>query len=284
MSICCPAFGSRTLDYTTAHRWFGSVIDDDCVVIDLGEVTFVDSLGLALIAAEAERAFHHGAPVDFTPPARASVANYMARMNLDEFLDQLGIDPRLPDVRAHNVGSRLLELQRFSYTDVDRIGEGLHAAMIDLGASTQDASDIFRAVTEVMINVEHSDTDSGCIAMQVMPSGTHPQITFAIADTGIGLQSSLARQHFVNDDHTAIQLAFTRGISGLSQGRRGQGLHDLRLRVGKRGGQLHAWTGDVRAESYRDGWRHQTLASPYQGTMIYARWTPAATAHPRLEG
>lgn len=260
------------------------MIDDDYVVIDLGGATFVDSLGLALIAAEAERAFHHGAPVDFTPPERASVANYMARMNLDEFLDQVGIDSRLPDVRAHNVGSRLLELQRFSHTDVDRIGEGLHAAMIDLGASAQDASDFFRAVTEVMINVEHSDAATGCMAMQVMPAGTHPQITFAIADTGIGLQSSLARQHFVNNDRTAIQLAFTRGISGVSQGRRGQGLHDLRLRVGKRSGQLHAWTGDVRAESYGDGWRHQTLASPYQGTMIYARWTPAATAHPRLEG
>ena len=85
----------------------------------------------------------------------------------------------------------------------------------------------------------------------------------------------------VQSDKDAIDLAFTKGESGTGEANRGEGLFDLYDRVRTKQGQLHAWSGNVRARTYGSSWHHDSLDVPYEGTIIYARWTPAATQRTR---
>ncbi|GAB09932.1 hypothetical protein GOARA_048_01340 [Gordonia araii NBRC 100433] len=278
MGIQPPPDLRPKLVYNSATRWFRRD-DDSTVVIDLSSAQFIDSCGLALVAAEAERACKAWRAVRFVAPSKWEIASYLSRMRLGTLLEQLGIDHALPPVNEHYVGPSLLELQHFTPPDVDSICATIHAAITSEGGSSEDANDFFRAIAEVMVNIEHSATEGGFAAMQVLPTPTNREITFAIADTGIGLRGSLEPWHSVDDDMDAIRLAFTQGVSGTGE-RRGEGLFDLLTRVHRRGGQVHVWSGDVRGRIYADSneWRYDQLTTPYTGTMIYARWTPSATA------
>lgn len=238
---------------------------------------FIDSFGLALVAAEAERAYKTRRPVTFTCPRAPGPAHYMSRMRLGPLLENWGIDHSLPPVVEHDVGTRLLELQQFTRPDVDDICDAIHLAIMTEGGSAASASDFYRAIAEVMFNIEHSASDGAFAAMQVLPTQESRYITFAIADTGVGLRQSLSARHTVQDDRDAIRLAFTQGITG-TESSRGEGLADLQSRMRRRGGEIQVWTGNVRGRFYADTqqWRFDNLAAPYTGTMIYARWNPTA--------
>ncbi len=279
MGIRPPLEAHPKLVYSSANRWF---FDEGggTVVIDLSAAEFIDSCGLALIAAEAERAYDSWRRLVFVAPTDPSTANYLSRMRVGTLLEEFGYSHSLPPVNERDVGSRLLELQPFTQDDVDTICATIHQAILTEGGSIADANDFFRAITEVMVNIEHSAVDRAFAAMQVLPgTGGSRDVTFAIADTGIGLRESLSPWHSVADDEQAIRLAFTQGVSG-TDAKRGEGLSDLLERVHRGLGQVHVWSGNVRGRNYADKktWRYDPLTSPYTGTMIYARWTPSATA------
>lgn len=240
-------------------------------MIDLSRVTFIDAAGLVLVAAAAENAFNEGLAVEFVKPASADAARYAARMHLGDCLEEFGVDARLPRVTEWDVGSRLIELHRFDPTGADELADTIHNAIIDHGGNPKDAKDFYLGVTEVLNNVvDHSGAAGGWAAMQVMPRPNSPEITFAVADVGIGLRRSLSANHVIRDDEHAIHLAFERGVSGTGK-TRGEGLADLYRRVGRRDGIVRAWSGGATGKSRRNAAiLCQPATATFPGTMIYA--------------
>lgn len=265
--------GGTQFTHGTVTAWCEE--SDGTVTIDLSRVEFIDTMGLVTVVATAERARSAGLDVAFLPPSEISAANYAARMHLGECLDSIGVDARLPDVRENDLGSRLTELHRFTAGNADALAERVHAAVLDNSGDLADAKDFFLGVSEVMWNViDHSTVESGWAAMQVMPSTGAPNITFAVADSGVGLRWSLSRNHQVDDDKSAVSLAFQAGVSGTTR-KRGMGLHDLYERVNRRGGVLKVWSGDARGVSRTSRDVHVLPSNPpIDGTIIYAAFKP----------
>lgn len=246
--------------------------ESDSVVIDLRQATFIDTMGLTLVVAAAERAEIDEREVIFHAPVDPSVCNYAARMHLGECLAKVGVDARLPTVRERDLGNQLLELHRFDPTDSEELADHLRNAIADHSGSASDAGNFYAGVSEALENVvEHSGVHGGWAAMQTMAPTGVPEITFAVADVGRGLRASLGSRYEVEDDAEAIDLAFTEGVSGTGEHNRGEGLPDLHKRVRERGGILRVWTGLAAGTSQRYGpIKCRSADADYPGTIIYA--------------
>lgn len=266
----------QSFTHGTLTRW--CLPSDGVVVIDLSRVAFIDTMGLVTVAAAAERAQLDGIDVQFTPPRDADPARYAARMHLGECLASVGVDAQLPTVHEREVGSRLTELHRFDAWNADELAERVHYAVVAHAGDEANAKEFFLGVSEVMWNVvDHSTVGAGWAAMQVMPGDKAPFVTFAVADSGVGLRQSLARNHSVTDDSAAISLAFESGVSGTGD-RRGMGLPDLYHRVNRRRGVIKVWSGNATGTSrltqpVRVGQANTSLA----GTIIYSSFKPGKT-------
>lgn len=275
MDIRAPGtLNAKTLNHFQAPRWCAPSTGPTAV-IDLSAVTFIDTLGLALVAATAERAFYDDVPVDFIRPQAPDPNIYMARMRLPECLAGYGIESEIPPVMERDTGTRLIELERFTDADYDPFAQKLYPAVIDLGGTPEDAKAVFQSISEVTQNViQHSGLEGGWAAMQVLPDGNNREITFAIADCGRGLKESLSAANDVADHQDAIAQAFQEGVSGTGEPHRGMGLADLEQRVTGKKGIIRVWTGDASAAIRINGRKYDPLDTPFGGTLVYARWKP----------
>jgi hypothetical protein len=82
--------------------------------VDLSAATFVEPAGLVAIAALIDRAVRQGKAVTFVRPDDYGVRNYLSRMHLGDFLDNLGVPHDLPTVNEAPLQDTLLELRPFS--------------------------------------------------------------------------------------------------------------------------------------------------------------------------
>ncbi|QWY82306.1 histidine kinase [Gordonia phage Phishy] len=270
-----PARGSsfRSLTHVAVQRWVSHDSEDDSnVTIDLRSAGFIDTMGLALVAAAAERGQNQGAHVEFISPVEPKVRNYMSRMHLRECLAQVGVDTDLPAVRQRALNDQLLELHRFDPTESEELADRLRDVIAAHSPSSSGAGNFYSSVSEVLENVvEHSGVGGGWAAMQTLPRSGGTEITFAVADTGIGLRNSLSAHNDVVDDAAAVGMAFTKGVSGTGDDTRGEGLPDVYKRVRERGGILRVWSGKAAGTSRRyDSISCADAITHYPGTIIYA--------------
>lgn len=271
-----PPLDSNVPEPLTANfinRWCESTPADDREVwIDLARVSWIDPMGLVVVAATAEDAAAAGRTVKFTPPTDRGVGNYMSRMDLDKCLSQYCPRVGLPKVRARNTANRLSELQRFDGDAGDALADRVFEALLEFNKSRDDARSFYKGVSEVVSNVvEHSGVSGGWAAMQVQQADL---ITFAVADAGDGLESTLARHNEIEGPVDAMEKAFTRAYSGTGEPGRGTGLDDLLQRVRRHKGQLRAWSG--KATGYSAGGRVacRDVSAAFPGTVIYAEFKP----------
>lgn len=144
-------------------------------------------------------------------PFTASSARYLERMGLFHFL---GIRAKTPVVE-HEPAGRFIPLQRIADSnDLTRFITEV-APLLHLDA--RHAEPIKYVVSEIVRNVlEHSRSPHGAIICAQYYKASN-RISIGIADTGVGILSTINRSHSARTDLDAIQLALMPGITGTTR-------------------------------------------------------------------
>lgn len=237
------------------------------VLIDLRGASFVDTFGLLTVMALADDAITNGILPEIVLPVDPQVRSYLARMHLHHRLKDLGVTCGLSTVNEKPQGDKMLEITRFDLEDgADQLATKVRNLFAE--SDPQDAQHLATSVLEATHNVaEHSGRGGGWVALQCYP--LESKVTFAVADSGVGLRSSLQRHHQVKDDCEAISLAVERGVSGTGNPRRGLGLSDIVQYAGADGGAVKLLSGGAAATVNRRAWA-KPLPVSFPGTIIYA--------------
>jgi hypothetical protein len=266
------ADGPQRLIAATLDEWCESTPpESDEVWIDLSLTSFIDPMGLTVVAATAEAAANAGHTVRFTPPSERNVRNYMSRMHLGECLSRYCTRVDLPDVKERQT-AHLSELRRFDGDNSDELADRVFDALLAVGKGKLEAASFFKGISEVVSNVvEHSGVTGGWAAMQVMPPDI---ITFAVADAGDGLELTLKRHNQVDGPVDAMEKAFDRNFSGTGTYGRGTGLDDLLQRVRRHRGELRARSTGAAGYSAGGPLACRSVTAAFPGTVIYAGFRP----------
>ncbi len=137
----------------------------------------------------------------------AKSGHYLERMGLFKFL---GIDSGIK-INEHEPAGRFIPLTQINNSDelskfVTDIIPLLHLNPLQTDALRYVISELVRNV------IEHADSPIGAIvAAQYYPDNT---IRIGIADTGVGIRSTISKAHPAKTDIDAIRLALTPGITG----------------------------------------------------------------------
>jgi hypothetical protein len=245
--------------------------DPDVLQIDLSATTFVEPTGLVTIAALADQASRENRSIDFTPPGDYGVRNYLSRMGVKHHLDGLFTEHGLPDVASNPHPEELLELQKFA-TEFD--GEQLAQLLYDKVSGHTDAQipeTLYTSICELAANATtHAQVPHGFAAAQTFWQGGWERIVFAVADSGIGIQQSLAKHYQLADAREALQEAVKYGTSGTGEAGRGSGLHDVMDAVVGLQGRFTIISGNAKLVATSDNNEVKVFATPsaYPGTLI----------------
>jgi hypothetical protein len=234
-------------------------------------MNFAYPVAVVGICAVVSRAVEAGHDVELTKPESTDTANYLSRVRLPAFLEELGVSHELPSVRERDVGDNLLELRKFGSEDeVGEFGKHLHGAVA--ASSTETANALYQAAMETGANVmDHSRHTFGF----VMAQRTHNRkiVNFAVGDAGIGVFRSL--EHLgVASEEDALAKAMKGGVSATGLRGRGNGLRSLTDGVVSLGGWMSLASGaNQRTESAHDASQGKpVLKTRYptslQGTLI----------------
>jgi len=117
---------------------------------------------------------------------------------------------------------------------------------------------------------QHSGGNEGVVALETDSSGA--EVRMAIADTGIGIRASLARNPKYadlddDDDLIAIEAAMCAGESAEPGAGGGMGLYLARNAVRRNGGRLLLRSGEARCEEGDERWPERHLPR-LRGTLI----------------
>lgn len=222
----------------------------DAVVLDLSGAGFIDPFGLVTIASLAEASIDEGREVELQLPRLRSVRSYLARAHLRDAMETLGVLCELEAVNENSVGDRLLALARFRFDEgVEDLGSAVHRIFYD--QNKREAAELYHGITEAAMNVsDHSGRDGGWVALQQYQRGAAKrEVRFAVADSGVGLRSSLAVSHPVQTDREAITLAVQRGVTSTGDTGRGLGLDAIIQRSRERQGHVRIWSGEASAHT-----------------------------------
>lgn len=211
------------------------------VIFDATSMTFASPLDLAGVAARAARLHHEGTPVEFALPDDGDVRRYLVRMDLVAHLGQVGVTVMgsVPSVRRADRADVLLEVRRIcSPADVDRFCADAYE-LARRHTSGRSAAAGAKMLGELLDNaITHAGSPVGVYAAaQVHQRGG--DLELAVADSGIGIRSHLARNpSFRNlSAPRALHAALQPGVTGTSE-KRGNGLPDLLSTASGFGGQL----------------------------------------------
>lgn len=221
--------GGRQLTRPNVRAW---VTDEPerlhgLTLIDLEAVSWIDSVGLVLVAIQIDAARTAGREILFTMPASPDVASYMSRMGLADFLERNGLPTDgFPVVRHRDRRDRLLELTvcegNVDYSDVADL---VYQKIAGMGYYPEVAPAVYAGLMELGENVlEHSGAPRGFTAAQAYRLGEADEyLVFSVGDAGVGLRASLSSLGPA-DDVSAVEMALELGVSGTGDPARGQGL------------------------------------------------------------
>ncbi len=162
---------------------------------------------LCMVAALTDRPYDSGDAVRVTNLRPNASTRYLERMQLFSHMHLPGV----VDVVAHEPAGRFIPVTRIASN------KELNAFVTDLvpllHASPGEADSVKYVLYELVRNVlEHSGSAHGAYAAaQVTKSG---RLLVGVADSGIGVLSSIRRSHAAADDKEGISQAFRPGITG----------------------------------------------------------------------
>lgn len=141
----------------------------------------------------------------------ARSSHYLVRMGL---FNMLGL-PTTIVVTEHESAGRFIPLARI--TDSQQLTEFITDMIPLLHVDSEQAKTLGYIVSELVRNVlEHSRAKNGAILCAQYYPKSHA-IRIGIADTGVGIRTTINRSYPAKTDLEAIQLALTPGITGTTR-------------------------------------------------------------------
>ncbi|MBI4591908.1 sensor histidine kinase [Candidatus Uhrbacteria bacterium] len=138
----------------------------------------------------------------------ATSKHYLERMGLFKFL---GIDSGMR-ITSHESAGRFIPLTQIKNTD--ELGDLLTEMIPLLHLSPEQTDPIRYILSEMVRNVlEHAQSPHGAVLSAQYHSKSN-MIRIGIADTGVGIKSTITRSHVADTDLDALRLALTPGITG----------------------------------------------------------------------
>lgn len=230
-------------------------------LLDLRAASWIEPIGLVMLAALAEETVRQGGAVILRGPVTPGLTRYAARMRLGRIMNGLGQEHDLPAVREWERGSELLETLRFSgEAEPDRL-----AAMVfaKTEADLRVARALHQSIAELGVNVpQHSGLDHGYVASQSTYDGQVVQ--FAVGDAGRGVAAGFGD---AVPDADAVDKALT-GVSRIPDRGRGRGLAKTQRLVLALGGSFHVVSGTAHRTREQHGDTSGSAAVGYPGTLL----------------
>lgn len=247
------------------------------LLIDLSDVTFVDSFGVVYLAACFARLNNPDRNVWVKPPRDSRVSNYLQDVGLYQ---QIGIGKYF---RARQPSPHRVDIVHISALD-----PGFVDHLLDFLEHMQPFAEGLRpsmrlALIELIQNfAEHSQSREGAwICGQIHPrtkATRAPRVTLCVCDLGIGIPESLRRANSKRFGHwrdESLLVASTRGGISAEGPKRGMGLNTIRRFVRRNGGDLTMIAGNGRVK-FRPG-RPPTIYrmdAVFPGSAIFLSLVP----------
>lgn len=268
---------------------FGSGLDEaggGSVLIDARHVRWADPYGMIGLLALGQRLGNGESHPLLQLPEAPEVVSYLGRMGFLRHAEGLfelhGSGRPRGQQGASNV---LLEITPIrSHEDVhgviDHVQDRAGRILTDrLGYSQMESVMFSTILSEVAQNIiEHAEA-GGWVGIQTYNWAKRlgrEVVVIAVMDLGVGFRGSLAREHSARfgdrwSDATALEAAFIHGMTRFRDPGRGQGLKQIRRRVGAWGGKVSIRSGSARIADIPD-WDdapplQQDLA-PFPGSQI----------------
>lgn len=235
--------------------------DENGVLIDARHVRWADPYGMIGLLALGQTLRHSDVAPLLELPESADVVSYLARMGF--FRAAKGIFELHGTPRSRKPAGAspvLLEITPIrSHEDVhgviDHVQERASSILIDkLGYAKADAMPFSMVLSEVCQNIiEHAES-GGWVGIQSYNWARRlgrPVVVIAVMDLGVGFHGSLAKEQAARfgdrwSDATALEAAFIHGVTRFRDPGRGQGLKQIRGRVGRWGGKIAIRSGTAR--------------------------------------
>ena len=253
---------------------------DERLLVDARHLRWADPYGMMGVLALGEWLRGRGGHPLLQLPQSADVTRYLSRMQFVRHAEEVFEVHAPPKGRAARETSVLLEITPIrSHEDVhgvvDAMNEGRISSLLSeqLGYSRADAIGFSMLLSEVSQNIiEHADAP-GWVGIQTYRrwKGLDRRVAvIAVMDLGIGFKGSLAKEHAARfgdrwGDYTALEAAFIHGVTRFRDPGRGQGLKQIRKKVGRWGGMIAIRSGTARIADVQE-WAD---ASPMEKDLAF---------------
>lgn len=252
-----PRLDDRAFDALIAET---EKLDGERPLFDARHVRWADPYGMIGLLSVGQHLAAESRPLLQLPQA-PEVASYFGRMGFaraaDEVFELHGSPPPRPTGGTSNV---LLEITPIrSHDDVlhviDEVTERALAVLTEkLNYSKVESMGFSTVLSEVCQNITEHAEAGGWVGIQTYNWAKRlgrQVVVIGVMDLGIGFRGSLAREHAVRfgdrwSDATALEAAFIHGTTRFRDPGRGQGLKQIRSRVGRWGGKIAIRSGTAR--------------------------------------
>lgn len=257
------------------------------ILFDARHLRWADPYGMVGLIALGEqlRAADHEPQLHY--PQDPKVASYFTRMGFAAEAERVFELHGAPRGRPAQEASKvLLPITAItSHDDVHHVVEEMTEGRIstiladDLNYSKADAIAFSMLLSEVAQNIiEHAEAP-GWISVQTYNWAKRlgrRVAVISVMDLGVGFRGSLAREHSARfgdrwNDATALEAAFIHGVTRFRDPGRGQGLKQIRKKVGRWGGKISIRSGTARiadVPEWDDADPMATGLAPFPGAQI----------------
>lgn len=256
------------------------------ILFDARHVRFADPYGMVGLLAAGEHFTRGGVRPILQFPQSPEVAGYFTRMGFVAAAQEVFEMHDAPRPRPGEKASVLLPITVIhNHDDVHGVIEELNEQRISkllseqLGYSRTDGIAFSMLLSEVSQNIIEHAGASGWVGIQTYRRWRRLDkrvVVIAVVDLGMGFRGSLEKEHagrFADrwSDATALEAAFIHGVTRFRDPGRGQGLKQIRKKVGAWGGKIAIRSGAARIAdipAWDDGVPMETGLAPFPGAQI----------------
>lgn len=251
--------------------------DWDAVTIDLSQCTFVRPAGVLWCTIYPLLVAEKDIPCELLVPYNPGVTSYLNRLGLFETLKTAGIEVDHLGMPGLQQGQLMLPLTRLTaMSQVEELGEIIVENLAKGNLSSANVYDhVNTAFAELANNaVEHANSSIDAYGyVQYYAYVGYPRFVCAIADGGVGIRASLARnpshREMVRNEALAIEYALEENVS-VHGNTRGLGLSQIAEFVLPPDRELNINSGN--------GFLHTVGGRPTPGASRWANLFPGTSA------
>ena len=254
------------------------VFNEAHVDLDLRECSFVRPAAVLWCIIYSLLARRRGSDCRLLVPENVGVCVYLKSIGLFGILHDNGVEADDRDIPARHAPQLVLSLTRFdSEPEVEQLS---NQAYDNLHGLSLGAANVYPLVSEVfaelaMNAVQHAQSPVGAYGLiQFYDFGSGPRFVCGVADGGMGIRRSLARNPALRDrvvyDWVAIELALRERVSGTNDPTRGIGLYGVAEDMRRPGHHLVIHSGIGSLQTTEDMQTDARRTKLFPGTLAYA--------------